>query len=125
MIFERMRFQFPWRLYQQRVLNKLDAYAINNRIHIVAAPGAGKTVLGLEMVRRLARKAIILSPTRIIRDQWLYRLGDFGIDKDWHTNSELSIDLKGPAHITSITYQALHAYYSKEDTYQNLIKEFE
>lgn len=101
----KMRFRWPWRDYQARVLGALEKHLYNDRLHIVAAPGSGKTVLGLEVFRRLGKSAVVLSPTRTIRDQWLERLGDFveHADLDW-TSRDLT-DLK---QFNSLTYQALH-----------------
>jgi superfamily II DNA or RNA helicase len=108
-----MKFRHVWRPYQERVLGSIRDHLDDKRLHIVAAPGAGKTTLGLEVVRVLGKSALILSPTRIIRDQWLDRLRDF-IDSDdvrfdWASNS-----LRTPKVLTSITYQALHAEFSEE-----------
>jgi len=105
-----LRFRWPWRDYQTRVLKVLDGHLTDRRLHIVAAPGAGKTVLGLEVFRRLDRPTLVLSPTRTIRDQWVDRLRDFlpaGVDpfaQPWQSR-----DLAAPAFFTSLTYQALHA----------------
>ena len=41
---ELMVFQNTWRSYQARVLEHLDSYLDDKRVHIVAAPGSGKTV---------------------------------------------------------------------------------
>ncbi|HRX86329.1 MAG TPA: DEAD/DEAH box helicase family protein, partial [Phycisphaerae bacterium] len=104
----RMRFAWPWRPYQQRVLDALADHLRDRRLHVVAAPGSGKTILGLEVIRRVGGPAIILSPTRTIRDQWLLRLKDFlpagaPLPPAW-----TSRDLDAPAFLTSLTYQALH-----------------
>ncbi len=72
-----MRFVWPWRPYQQRVLDALDQHLADRRLHIVAAPGSGKTILGLEAFRRIGRPAVVMSPTITIRDQWLARLSHF------------------------------------------------
>jgi hypothetical protein len=48
-----MTFRKTWRVYQSRLLDHIDGYLQNNRLHLVAAPGSGKTVLGLEVIRRL------------------------------------------------------------------------
>lgn len=109
-----LAFCHPWRPYQARVLEAIESHLDDQKLHIVAAPGAGKTSLGLEVVRRLGNNTLILSPTRIIRNQWLERLGDFlpesisGIP-DW-----CSTDLHSPGVITSITYQALHSRYKTQ-----------
>ena len=68
-----LRFVHPWRPYQARVLAELDRHLADERLHVVAAPGAGKTVLGLEVVRRIGRRALILSPTLSIQHQWAER----------------------------------------------------
>ena len=47
-----LSFKGTWRRYQERVLNSSDAYLSDKKIHIVAAPGAGKTTLGIELIRR-------------------------------------------------------------------------
>ena len=47
-----MHFAGEWRDYQARVLAEMDAYLEDGRLHVVAAPGSGKTVLGLETMRR-------------------------------------------------------------------------
>ena len=37
----RMQFSGTWRDYQAAVLAEFDASFVDNRIHVVAAPGAG------------------------------------------------------------------------------------
>ena len=68
--FEKIHFKGTLRDYQQRVIDNSDKYLKDGKINIVAAPGSGKTVLGLELIRRLGEACIILSPTRSIRQQW-------------------------------------------------------
>ncbi|HSC81358.1 MAG TPA: DEAD/DEAH box helicase family protein [Chitinolyticbacter sp.] len=102
-----LHFRHSWRPYQQRILDAVDRHLSDDRLHVVAAPGSGKTTLGLEVMRRLGKPTLILSPTRTIRDQWLSRLADFlpaGAPlPDWLSNG-----LDAPGLVTSITYQALH-----------------
>ena len=52
--FNNIHFNGNFRDYQQRVLDNADKYLKDGKINIVAAPGIGKTVLGLELIRRLA-----------------------------------------------------------------------
>ena len=68
--FDGVSFRGTFRDYQQTVLNRVEDHLADGRIHIVAAPGSGKTVLGLELVRRLGQPAIVLSPSVTIRQQW-------------------------------------------------------
>src|SRR5215472_3759348 len=69
-----MAFRKNWRGYQSRLLDHLDRFLDNKRLHLVAAPGSGKTVLGLEVVRRVNQPTLVLAPTITIRDQWVDRL---------------------------------------------------
>ena len=71
-----IRFRYPWRPYQERVLGALDRHLDDDRLHLVAPPGSGKTVLGLEVVRRIGRPTLVLAPTRAIRDQWADRFAE-------------------------------------------------
>lgn len=110
-IVESLRFRYPWRDYQARVLDAVDLYLADRRLHIVAAPGSGKTTLGLEIFRRLGEPAVVLSPTRVIRNQWINRLQDYcprdsKFPPDWTSRA-----LDKPGFLTSITYQALHTKY--------------
>jgi len=69
-----MAFRKDWRAYQSRLLNSLDRYLDNKRLHLVAAPGSGKTVLGLEVIRRINQPTLVLAPTITIRDRGLIAL---------------------------------------------------
>ena len=106
-----MAFRRTWRTYQARVLAQMDSYLEDRRLHLVAAPGSGKTVLGLEIVRRIDQSTLVLAPTITIRNQWIERLLELflpdGTKPDW-----VSTDLRKPAVFTVSTYQALHALYS-------------
>lgn len=110
----RMRFSGQWRDYQQRVLDEFAALNVDRRVHVVAAPGSGKTVLGLELVRRIGRPALVLAPSRTIRDQWPERLAGLFLDSPPRPG-EWSRDLAAPAALTFATYQALHAHWAGDD----------
>ena len=69
-----LQFKGEWRSYQQRVLSHFSEYKTDGKIHIVAAPGSGKTTLGIEFIRLLDQPAIILVPTITIREQWVERI---------------------------------------------------
>ncbi len=111
---ENIKFQKTWRSYQSRVLSELKEHLDDNHLHIIAAPGSGKTILGLEVVRRLNRPTLILAPTLAIRDQWIDRLvSQFCKDNsgkpDW-----VSQDIRNPAFLTVSTYQGLHSAFTGE-----------
>ena len=100
-----LRFNGTFRPYQQRVLDRAGEYLKDGRVHIVAAPGSGKTTLGIELIRRLGEPALVLSPRLVIRDQWLDRIREAFLQPD--CEAALSADLRKPGLITSVTYQAL------------------
>jgi len=56
--FEKVQFRGSFRDYQRRVLENADQYLKDGKINIVAALGSGKTVLGLELIRRLGSPCI-------------------------------------------------------------------
>ncbi|MCH5153151.1 MAG: DEAD/DEAH box helicase family protein [Clostridiales bacterium] len=107
-MFEKVYFDGQFRSYQQSVLDRADEYLKDGRVHVVAAPGSGKTILGLELIRRLNSPCIILSPTTTIRNQWGERFAEHFVHGE-QADIYLSYDLNNLAPITSVTYQALHA----------------
>ena len=68
--FSKVRFKGTFRDYQARVLQNANTHLKDGKIHIVAAPGSGKTILGLELIRGLNAPALVLSPSVTIRQQW-------------------------------------------------------
>ena len=106
--FKGIRFKGEFRNYQQRVLNNVDKYLEDGKINIVAAPGSGKTVLGLELIRRLGEPCLILSPTTAIRDQWGQRFREMFLKDESRFEEFFSMDLHSPKLMNSITYQALY-----------------
>jgi superfamily II DNA or RNA helicase len=114
-----LHFKYPWRPYQARFLDDIDRHLSDDKLHVVAAPGAGKTTLGLEIFRRLGSPCLVLSPTRIIRNQWIQRLVDFIPQGESVENLPwVSQRLDKPGYLTSITYQALHTRFRKIETHE-------
>ncbi|WP_431293963.1 DEAD/DEAH box helicase family protein [Pedobacter sp. P26] len=103
-----IKFVSSWRKYQKRVLDHLDNYIANRHLHIIAPPGSGKTVLGLEVAIRLNKPTLILAPTIAIRNQWIQRFCDLFLQVD--TVPEwISKDIRNPKFMTVVTFQGLHA----------------
>ena len=111
--FDDVTFRGVFRSYQQKVLDETEAYLSDGRIHIVAAPGSGKTVLGLELIRRLGKPALVLSPTIVIADQWGERFSELFLPEGRAEADYISENLKQPGLITSITYQALYSAWNR------------
>lgn len=102
-----LHFNGTWRSYQQRILDDLEFHLRDRKLHIVAAPGAGKTTLGIEVVARLQRPTLILCPTNTIKNQWRERIcSSFLQEKDYGFVSTL---IRKPGYLTVTTYQALLA----------------
>jgi superfamily II DNA or RNA helicase len=71
-VFGDWSFTGAWHRYQQLALDAFerDRASGSTRTLIVAPPGAGKTLIGLEVVRRLDAPALVLCPTQTIQRQW-------------------------------------------------------
>jgi len=118
-----VQFRHAWRPYQSRVLAALDAHLNDNHFHLVAAPGSGKTVVGLEALRRVGKPALVFAPTVAIRDQWIRRF----LDSFWNEAQPpdwLSTDPAQPRLLTIATYQSL-ASFEKNGEVGTLVKALE
>ena len=104
-----LQFKGKWRDYQDRVLQNSQKYLADGKLHIVAAPGSGKTTLGIELLRRLGEPCLILSPSITIRQQWLERIMEGFLLPGREPEELLSNDLRHMKCITAITYQALYS----------------
>lgn len=109
-----IQFRYPWRSYQKRALDELHHHLQNDKFHLVAPPGSGKTVLGLEVMLQLNKATLIIAPTLAIRNQWIDRFVQLFLQieaiPDWITT-----DIKHPKFVTVTTYQALHQVYRNEE----------
>ncbi|WP_341906991.1 DEAD/DEAH box helicase family protein [Fluviicola taffensis] len=101
-------FKYSWRKYQQRVLDELQDHLTDKHLHVIAPPGSGKTILGLEVALRLNNPTLILAPSIAIRNQWIQRFCELflqiEITPDW-----ISRDIRNPGFLTVVTYQGMHA----------------
>lgn len=111
---ESVKFYGTYRPYQQRVLDNLVAFLNNEKIHIVAAPGSGKTILGLELIKRLDNPALVLAPSIAIREQWIERFTHGFLSNSEDKDKWISNDLHVQKPIICITYQAFYAAFKKE-----------
>ena len=103
-----IKFKYDWRKYQKKVLDNLEGHLDDNHLHIIAPPGSGKTVLGLEVALRLNKPTLVFAPTVAIKEQWIDRFCELflqHVDRpEW-----ISDDIRNPSFLTISTYQALHA----------------
>ena len=75
-----LEFHGTWRSYQARVLQNVSRYLSDDKIHIVAAPGSGKTTLGIELIKRLNANTLILG-------QQGFRKPFYATDTHWRITS--------------------------------------
>ncbi len=101
-----LNFKGKWRSYQERILNNLNFHLLDKKLHVVAAPGAGKTTLGIEIISRLNKPTLILAPTITIKNQWKQRIIDAFLNGE---EDIVSTNIRNPKYITISTYQALLA----------------
>lgn len=104
-----LKFHGTWRTYQKRILENTDKYLADGKIHIVAAPGSGKTTLGIELIRRIGEPCLILSPSITIRQQWIARMEEGFLQEGCVPQEWFSNDIRNIRPVTVITYQALHS----------------
>ncbi|MBS45802.1 MAG: DEAD/DEAH box helicase [Nocardioides sp.] len=107
-----MRAPYPFRRHQGEALDALAAARATGRSRawVVLPPGAGKTLVGLETIRRERRPAVVLSPNTAIQGQWV---------RGWEQMCEPGQDphpvpvgsdraLQHP--VTALTYQSLAVF---------------
>ena len=99
MPFKNLKFIYSWRSYQERFLKNIDNHIKDNHLHVVAPPGSGKTILGIEIIRQIGKKTLVLTPTLTIRNQWESRLQSFFLKNE--SFDDFSFDLNNPKAITT------------------------
>jgi superfamily II DNA or RNA helicase len=93
---------FTWRPSQRHLL-ELAGHVGDRRWHLCAPPGAGKTLIGLELARRVAAPTLVLAPTIAVRDQWRAATEMFGADPARFSTDDPAV----AAPLVAATYQLL------------------
>lgn len=80
--------------------------------HVVAPPGSGKTLVGIEIARRLGSPAVTFSPTTTIQGQWREKVELFIPEGTTAARTDellgcVSTDPSRLGAISSLTYQSL------------------
>jgi hypothetical protein len=108
-----LSFRYEWRKYQRMVLELFEQRDPAKRtFHVVAPPGSGKTLVGIEIARRLGRPAVTFSPTTTIQEQWRDKVRLFisADTPDARADELLDCVSTDPSHlgaISNLTYQSL------------------
>ncbi|RKR14672.1 helicase-like protein [Maribacter vaceletii] len=117
-----LSFKYPWRTYQGAFLAHFNEHIKDNHLHVIAPPGSGKTLLGLEIVRQLGKKTLILAPTLTIRNQWENRLQEFFTLEN--SFKAFSFAISKPSDVTFSTYQGLHSFFKKQQSQEAFLNFF-
>lgn len=107
MFLEKCCFKGTFRKYQAEVLQEFDKHIKDKKINVVAAPGSGKTILGLQMICKLNQHVLILAPTITIRNQWKERFISSYVPEGMQIDF-ISDDVYNLNKFNIVTYQALH-----------------
>lgn len=108
-----LAFQHQWRKFQRLVLDLFDQRDKARRtFHVVSPPGSGKTLLGIEIARRIGRPAVTFSPTTTIQEQWQAKVrmfipGSVALERQAELAAAVSTDPARLGVISSLTYQSL------------------
>lgn len=107
-----LNFCHPLRKYQLEILDLIKRKLEDGEreLHIVAPPGAGKTIIGLQIVSELCMPSLIVCPNTTIQSQWKEKLVNFlppeligfGVNDFIGTHDDLPLKP-----ITVMTYQVL------------------
>ncbi len=110
MDFPEVRFDGTLRPSQAEVMKiaEQQLHKGENRLHIVAPPGSGKTVLGLYLwAMHIRCPAVVLSPNSAIQMQWAARTDLFSTKSGRPLIDFASTDPKSSSLLNSLTYQSV------------------
>lgn len=109
---DQLRFQYPLRKYQSDIIALCDRKLKDGEkeLHIVAPPGSGKTIIGLEIITRFRCPSLVVCPNTTIQSQWADKLGLF-LEPEFAELARPAIigthDDRPLKPITVLTYQVL------------------
>lgn len=106
-LYEGVAFKGTFRDYQKRVLDHAKQYIAEGKLNIVAPPGSGKTILGLELIRRIGEACLIITPTVATRDHWGKCFRDHYVKEESRFQELFSTDLDRAKVINALTYEEL------------------
>ena len=103
-LFSTVAYPQPFRRYQLLALDAFEKARAEGRrrVYIVMPPGSGKTLLGLEIARRLGNRTLCLGPNTAIQAQWVEQWRSF---QPGSVSAGIDLGLEKP--VTALTYQAV------------------
>lgn len=112
-----MRFSSTLYSYQSEILNIFEKERVrgDKKIHIVAPPGSGKTIVGLEMMTRLNVPTLILVPNLTLQEQWKDKLEKLFLESHESSKELISTSINEIKKINIVTYQSLSGSDTPDD----------
>lgn len=104
-----MKFQKEHYPYQKEILSVFEAEQKKweKKIHIVAPPGSGKTIIGCEIMCRIGAPALILVPNLTLLGQWQDKLEKLFFESGETSDELISTSIDAIKKINILTYQSL------------------
>lgn len=109
--FEGISFRGHFRDFQRQILRKADNLLDDSRINLITAPCSDKKLLGLEMIRRMGNKTVIITASENISARWAacFRSSFLPASPKKSPDECISTSLMVPSLITIITFDTLAA----------------
>ena len=108
--------------FQSRALSHLEHcfQAGQRQLLLLAPPGSGKTLLGLECALRFGLPTLVLTPNTALQHQWVNQFKTFGVPLVDGVNPEevVGTDPATAPNILCITYQRLASSYRQSSAYR-------
>ncbi len=102
---------YELRPYQKKVIGAFNEKINDNsgKFHVVAPPGAGKTILGISLLLESNQRGVVFSPNSAIQSQWIKKF--YASTDILHFNSqektEISANVNDLQSYLSLTYQSI------------------
>ncbi len=118
-----MQFNSTLYPYQKEILNIFEKERArgDKKIHIVAPPGSGKTIVGLEMVYRINTPTLILVPNLTLQEQWKNKIEKLFLEENENIAELVSTSITDIKNINIITYQSLSGTNDESEDIQKKI----
>lgn len=105
---------YPYQIEILEIFEKEQARG-DKKIHIVAPPGSGKTIVGLEMMCRIDAPTLILVPNLTLQEQWKDKLERMFLETHEKSEDLISTSILEIKKINIVTYQSLSGSDKIED----------
>jgi len=101
-----LKFRYSFRKYQRMILAQIESGQGDHKYHLVAPPGSGKTIVGIELINRFKAPAVVFAPTTTIQLQWRERVAMF-TETPEQARALSSLDPQDLKDINIFTYQLI------------------